>query len=79
MKFMYDDSEKLDYTKKEVGLFYQDFYTLIKIKRNLQNNFLEKKRFIPIALINILPRLCSNTPDLTCLDVTQTVQTGLAA
>jgi len=35
--------------KKEVVLFYEGFYTLIKIKRNLQNNCLEKKKLIPVT------------------------------
>lgn len=56
---------------------YEDFYILIK--RNLQNNPLGKKRLIPISLMNILPRLGSNTPDLSCLDIIQSVPTGLVA
>lgn len=54
--------------------------TFMKILHTNKNKLpFEKKRLIPIALMNILPRLCSNTPDLPCLDIIQTVPTGLVA
>lgn len=53
----------------------------MKIPTHTNKNKLlfEKKRLIPIPLMNNLPRLCSNTPDLSCLNIIKTVPTGLVA